>query len=81
MEKIDIDKLSFLNESQSKKLKLLLKNLGEYDSKFESPNKVFEYGNSGFCYPADILQKVNYIIFKKLNLFLNLIFLIKSGRS
>jgi len=81
MEKIDIDKLSFLNESQSKKLKLLLKNLEEYDSNFESQNKVFEYGNSGFCCQTDILQKVNYIILEKLNLFLNLIFLIKSGRS
>lgn len=59
MEKNLIDKLNFLNENQTRKLNDLLKNLGDYDSKFESLKEYLEYGNSGFCYHADYLQKVN----------------------
>jgi len=61
MEKIELNKLTFLNEQQSNKLYQLLKNLEEYDSKLESQNTIFEYSNSGFQYNADNLQKVKKI--------------------
>lgn len=68
MEKNELNKLSFLNENQSNKLKQLLKNLEEYDSKFEPQDVSFEYENSGFKYISESLHKVKFkkkLIFKK----------------
>ncbi len=65
MKKNEIGKLSFLNDNQSEKLNLLLKNLEEYDSKFESQNIVFEYGNCGFRYNSENIQKVKKILLLK----------------